>query len=108
MCSSDLIPTTRRDHCVRVEPIVVMLGNGSADRLDVSARMKALDNCKVGERSLLARDVMETLLLESLLYGPQPVGPLGVSEARVMLKTGRMSKQERSSHERFDTWAHRE
>jgi hypothetical protein len=50
---------------------------------------------------------METLLLESLLYGPQPVGTLGVSEARVMLKTGGMSKQE-CGHERFDTWVHRE
>ena len=69
--------------------------------------MKALDNSKIGERGLFAREVMETLLLESLLYGPQPVGTLGVSEACVMLKTGGMSKQE-CGHERFDTWVHRE
>ena len=86
------VPASRRDDSVRVEPIMVALGNGSADCLDISARMKALDNSKSGERSLLAREVMETFLLESLLYGPQPVGPLGVSEARVMLKTGGMSK----------------
>jgi len=69
--------------------------------------MKALDNSKIGERGLFAREVLETLLLESLLYGPQPVGTLGVSEARVMLKTGGMSKQE-CGHERFDTWVYRE
>jgi hypothetical protein len=50
---------------------------------------------------------MEALLLEGLLNGAEPVGPLGVSEARVMLKTGGMSKQE-CGHERFDTWVHQE
>jgi hypothetical protein len=74
---------------------MIALGNGSADCLDINARVQALNNCKIGERSLLAREVMETLLLKSLLYGPQAVGPLGVSEAGVMLKTGGMAKQER-------------
>jgi len=84
------VPTTRRDDCVRVEPIVVALGNGGAHGLDISARVKALDNGKIGERGLLAREVAKTLLLESLVDGAQAIGALGMSEPRVMLKTGGM------------------
>ena len=84
------VPATRRDDCVWIEPIVVALGNGGADGVDISARVKALDNGKIGERGLVAREVTKALLLESLVDGAQAVGALGMSEPRVMLKTGGM------------------
>jgi hypothetical protein len=42
---------------------VVAFGNRGTDPLDIGTRMEALDGGKVGERSLLAQQKMEALLL---------------------------------------------
>jgi hypothetical protein len=65
-CSSrpqSSVPASRRDDGVWIEPIVVAFGNRGTDPLDIGTRMEALDGGKVGERSLLAQQKMEALLL---------------------------------------------
>ncbi len=55
--------------------------------------MQTLDDGKIGERGLLARQIMEALGFERMLDGAQAVGALGMTEARIVLEAGGMGEE---------------
>ena len=74
---------------------MVVLGDGGAHHLDIGLRVKPLDRGEVGERSLLADQLLEGGCGERVIDGAQTIGALRVAVTRVVLEAGGMGKQQR-------------
>ena len=57
--------------------------------------MEPLDGGKIGARGLLALEVREVRTGQRVIDGTQPVGPLRMAEASVVLKTRGMGEKQR-------------
>ena len=71
--------------------------HGVADRLDVVHRVGERDDLERRARRLLARQRLETLVLQRLLDGAQAVRPFGMAGGHQMFEAGRM-REEQSGH----------
>ena len=75
---------------------MVVLRDRGTHALHVASRVHPLDDGNVSKRRLFPGEIMEALVFERMLDGPQPVGALGVAEARVVLEAGGMGKEQES------------
>ena len=69
-------------------------GPDAEDRLDIVLRMHARQLLDRGGGRLGAREAGEGRVVERRQDGAQPVGPLGMMGAGVVLEAGRMGEQE--------------
>jgi hypothetical protein len=78
---------------IGIERFTALLGGGRLDHLDIALLMRPDDVVAAPQRCLLARQSGEHLVVEDGIDRLQPVGPLGVSERRVMLEAYGMGEQ---------------
>ena len=71
------------------------LGMAARTISHIGLRVQPLDRGEVGERRLLALQLLEGGRGKRVVDGAQAVGPLGVAVARVVQKAGGMGEQQR-------------
>ena len=88
------IPTLGREDRVGVEPFMVAFGDRRLDHVDIAVRVNALDCGDVGQRGLLALQILEGGRRQRVVDGAQAIGPLGMANARVMQEAIRVGEEQ--------------
>ena len=94
------LEAARRHGGVGIEPHQPLLGRGRLELGDVIERVAEPDGLEGGEGRLHAGEVLELLLLERLLDGTQPIGPLRMAGRRQVIEAGRMGDVQ-GGHDRY-------
>ncbi len=91
------LEATGRHRSVGVDVHQTFFRHGVADRLDVVHRVGERDDLERRARRLLARQCLETLVLQRLLDGAQAVRPFGMTGRHQVFEAGRM-REKQSGH----------
>ncbi len=97
------IPAPRRDHSIRVEPVVIVLRNLGFDHLNIGLRMQTLDVGETGERCFFPLQHLERWRVERIVNRAQAISTLGVTVAGIVFEAGWVGEKQ-GRHNFSDGW----